>query len=73
MHDPGLQPKLAAVKIPTLVLGGHSDGIASPAYGEAYARSLGNARYEVIADAGHLPQIEQPGATLAAIDAFAAR
>jgi pimeloyl-ACP methyl ester carboxylesterase len=73
MCDPGLQPKLAGVTIPTLVLWGDSDGIASPAYGEAYARSFGNARYEVIADAGHLPQIEQPGATLAAIDAFAAR
>lgn len=73
MYDPGLQPRLAAVTIPTLVLWGDSDGIASPAYGEVYARSFGNARYEVISDAGHLPQIEQPGATLAAIDAFVAR
>jgi pimeloyl-ACP methyl ester carboxylesterase len=73
MHDPALQPKLATVTIPTLVLWGDSDRIATPGYGEAYARSFGNTRFEVIADAGHLPQIEQPGATFAAIDAFAAR
>jgi pimeloyl-ACP methyl ester carboxylesterase len=73
MHDPALQPKLATVTIPTLVLWGDSDRIATPGYGEAYAQSFGNARFELIADAGHLPQIEEPGATFAAIDAFAAR
>jgi pimeloyl-ACP methyl ester carboxylesterase len=29
-----------------------------------------NGRFELIAKAGHLPQIEQPQATFAAIDAF---
>jgi pimeloyl-ACP methyl ester carboxylesterase len=70
MHDPELQPKLAAVTVPTLMLWGDSDRIATPAYGEAYAHSFGNASFEVVEDAGHLPQIEQPAATFAAIDAF---
>jgi pimeloyl-ACP methyl ester carboxylesterase len=73
MHDPELQPKLSTVAIPTLVLWGDSDGVATPAYGDAYARSFGNARFEVIPNAGHLPHIEQPAATFAAIDAFIAR
>lgn len=70
MHDPDLRAKLAAVTIPTLVLWGDSDGIVTPAYGEAYARSFANARFQVIPDAGHLPQIEQPAATFDTIDAF---
>jgi pimeloyl-ACP methyl ester carboxylesterase len=73
MYDPDLQPKLAAVTIPTLVLWGDSDKIATPAYGQVYASSFANARFEVIPNAGHLPQIEQPAATLAAIDAFVTR
>jgi pimeloyl-ACP methyl ester carboxylesterase len=58
------------VSIPVLVLWGDSDGIASPDYGRAYAESFSNARFELVADAGHLPQIEQPAATFALIDAF---
>ena len=73
MHNPELQPKLAAVAIPTLALWGDSDRIATPAYGQAYARSFGDAHFELIVDAGHLPHIEQPTATFAAIDAFVAR
>jgi pimeloyl-ACP methyl ester carboxylesterase len=71
MHDPGLRERLGEVSIPVLVLWGDSDGIASPDYGRAYAESFSNARLELVADAGHLPQIEQPAATFALIDAFA--
>ncbi len=39
-------------------------------YGRSYAESFSNARFELVADAGHLPQIEQPAATFALIDAF---
>jgi pimeloyl-ACP methyl ester carboxylesterase len=42
----------------------------TPAYGAAYAAAFQNGRIEVIKDAGHLPQIEQPAATLAVVDAF---
>lgn len=73
MHDPGLQAKLAAVTAPVLLVWGASDGIATPAYGEAYARSFADSRFQLIPDAGHLPHIEQPAATYAAIDAFIAR
>lgn len=67
MHDPGLRPRLATVAVPTLVLRGDSDGIATPASGEAYARSFTDARFEVVPEAGHLPQIERPAAALAII------
>lgn len=71
MHDPGLRERLGEVAIPVLVLWGDSDGIAGPDYGRAYAESFPGARFELVADAGHLPQIEQPAATFAFIDAFA--
>jgi pimeloyl-ACP methyl ester carboxylesterase len=70
MHDPGLRERLGEASIPVLVLWGDSDGIASPNYGRAYAESFSNARFELVADAGPLPQIEQPAATFALIDAF---
>ncbi|HEV8191692.1 MAG TPA: hypothetical protein VGP82_09440, partial [Ktedonobacterales bacterium] len=38
--------------------------------GATYAGAFPNARFELIKDAGHLPQIEQPTATFAAIDAY---
>jgi len=71
MNDPKLMRRLARVRIPTLAIWGDSDGIVTPAYGAAFAGAFQNGRLEVIKDAGHLPQIEQPAATFALIDAFA--
>ncbi len=71
MHDPKLMRRLRRVRIPTLAIWGDSDGIVTPAYGAAFAGAFQDGRLEVIKDAGHLPQIEQPAATLAVIDAFA--
>jgi pimeloyl-ACP methyl ester carboxylesterase len=71
MTDPKLMRRLARVRIPTLAIWGDSDGIVTPAYGAAFAGAFQSGRLEVIKDAGHLPQIEQPAATLAVIEAFA--
>ncbi|MEU7856903.1 alpha/beta hydrolase [Nonomuraea sp. NPDC049141] len=73
MHDPKLAHRLARVHLPTLLIWGESDRIATPAYGKAYAAAFGNARLEIIPEAGHLPQIEQPHATHALIDAYLSR
>jgi pimeloyl-ACP methyl ester carboxylesterase len=73
MQDPKLMRRLARVRIPVLAIWGDSDGIVTPAYGAALAGAFPNGRLEVVKDAGHLPQIEQPAATLALIDAFANR
>ena len=58
--DPKLQRRLRHVHIPVLVAWGESDRVADPAYGRVYAQSFPNARFELIPEAGHLPQIEQP-------------
>ena len=70
MHDPGLLGRLGEVSVPTLVLWGESDRIVTPGYGRALAAAIPGARFELLREAGHLPQIEQPEATFRAIDAF---
>jgi len=72
MHDPALAGRLAAITVPTLVLWGEADRIATPGYGRAFAAAIPGARFEIVERAGHLPQLEQPEATFAAIDEFLA-
>ncbi len=67
MNDPTLAERLGGLEIPTLVLWGDSDRIAGPEYGRAYANSIPMARFQVLADVGHLPQVEKPDAVLDAI------
>jgi pimeloyl-ACP methyl ester carboxylesterase len=70
MHDPALQARLAQVDIPVLVVWGASDRVFTPGYGRAYAAEFADASFELIAEAGHLPQLEKPVATFSAIDAW---
>lgn len=70
MHDPKLLHRLRQVDVPALLLWGERDRIVTPAYGAAYAEAFGNGRLEAIPEAGHLPQLEQPEATFAAIDKY---
>ena len=71
MHDPGLRQWLHRVRVPTLVLWGESDGIVAPGYGRKLCAALPDARFELIAQAGHYPQIERPEAVADAIERFA--
>ena len=50
--------------MPVLVVWGESDRVVTPAYRRAVAESFPNARLEVIAECGHMPQIEQPARLL---------
>ncbi|GCE07259.1 alpha/beta fold hydrolase [Dictyobacter aurantiacus] len=71
MADPTLRDRLARVELPVLVVWGESDRVATPDYGRAYARSFPHARFELITEAGHLPQIEQPTRLHALVSQFA--
>ena len=68
MLDPTLLGRISDVTIPTLVLWGAADRIVAPEYGRAYAAAFANAQFKVIEQAGHLPHLEQPEATLATLD-----
>ena len=67
MHNPKLKHRLHRVNVPTLFLRGASDGIVSAEYLERYAALIPQARTETIAEAGHLPHVEQPTATAAKV------
>jgi pimeloyl-ACP methyl ester carboxylesterase len=71
MYDPKLRRRLSRITKPVLVLWGESDGVCTPGYGRAYAESFPDARFRLIAEAGHLPHLEQPVVTLSAIGEFA--
>ncbi|GAA3713337.1 alpha/beta hydrolase [Streptomyces tremellae] len=73
MHDPRLLPRLREVRVPALVVWGESDRVATPAYGRAYAAGFADAEFAAVPEAGHLPQVEQPDAVHALIDAYARR
>ncbi len=67
MSDPTLSGRLATVKMPTLVLWGDSDQIVDPDYGRAYAAAIPGARFQLLTDTGHMPQVETPDQLLRAI------
>jgi pimeloyl-ACP methyl ester carboxylesterase len=70
MHNPKLKHRLHRVNVPTLFVRGASDGIVSADYLARYAALIPQARIETLAQAGHLPQVEQPAATAAAVLQF---
>ncbi len=70
MYNPNLPRWLSRIAVPTLVLWGASDGVVSPDYGRAYCDRIPGARFELIPEAGHYPEIEQPEVFAARVAAF---
>ena len=70
LHNPKLKHRLHRVNMPTLFLRGVSDGIVTAEYMDRYVRLIPRARSDIIAAAGHAPQVEQPQATAAKILEF---
>jgi pimeloyl-ACP methyl ester carboxylesterase len=70
MCNPKLRRRLASVNVPTLIIWGAHDGVVAVDYGRAFAESVPDARFEVVADAAHWPHIEQPGVVVRHIETF---
>lgn len=70
MYAPGLRQRLPGLTLPTLVLWGASDRIVSPAYGRQFAELIPRARFALVPQAGHFPQIEQLEDVVARVKAF---
>lgn len=60
MYDPKLIHRLHRIDVPTLMLWGAHDGVASVGYGRRYAQLMAKASFEIIEDAGHFPHLDQP-------------
>ncbi|MDG2307024.1 MAG: alpha/beta fold hydrolase [Candidatus Binatia bacterium] len=55
-----LRSRLASIAVPTRVLHGEQDGYCARDCGEEIAAAIPGARFEVVAEAGHVAQLEQP-------------
>lgn len=63
--EPGkFVPRLAGLKQPTLILWGGRDRLIPPEYGLAFARDIKGARHVQFDALGHVPQEEDPAATV---------
>lgn len=65
-------PTLREIRVPTLVLCGEQDTLTPPAESEALARQIDGSRLEIVPRAGHLANLENPGAVNAALLRFLA-
>jgi pimeloyl-ACP methyl ester carboxylesterase len=70
MVDPTLASRLATIAVPTLVVWGDHDRMIDVAVGEAFANAIPGARFELLANTGHLPQLETPDAVVSVLDGF---
>lgn len=68
--DKGLSKRLHRLTAPTLIVWGEQDALISAAYADEFARRIAESRIEIIAKAGHIPQVEQTETTYAAVKDF---
>ena len=70
---PDSTPQLRSINVPTQVVVGASDEITPPGDARLLARAIPGAQIEIIPNAGHLPNLEQPAAFNQVLTAFLAR
>jgi len=62
--------RLGALTLPTLILWGGRDRLIPLRYGEQFNRDIAGSQLVVFPDLGHVPQEEDPAATVAAVSQF---
>lgn len=72
-HDPLLEKWLHRIRLPTLILWGANDRLFPPEYAHAYQRLIPDAKLILLAQCGHLPEIEKADEFVAAIEDFCSR
>lgn len=70
---PDSTPNLAGIRVPTLVVAGADDVIVPAAEAATMAAAIPGAQFVTIPGAGHLANLEEPGAYNAALRAFLER
>lgn len=70
LRDADLRAAAPQTKVPTICIVGDQDGSTPPAMVLELAKSIPDARYEVIKGAGHIPCVEQPEILVDIINAF---
>jgi pimeloyl-ACP methyl ester carboxylesterase len=70
---PDSTPALGSIRCPTLVIGGDEDTLTPPEVAEGMHRAIAGSELVVIAQSGHLSNLEQPAAFNAALARFLSR
>lgn len=68
--DRGLRRRLHRIQAPTLIAFGEQDAFVPASYGEAFADLVPDARSELVGEAGHMVQVEQPLAVASLVTEF---
>jgi pimeloyl-ACP methyl ester carboxylesterase len=69
-YDPHLHKWLHRIDVPTLLLWGDSDRLVPKEYAAAWQRLIPGSSVTVIPECGHIPQVEQRAAFVAALEGF---
>ncbi|MFN3304930.1 MAG: alpha/beta fold hydrolase [Roseateles sp.] len=64
---PGPVERLGEIRVPTLILWGAKDRLIPPRWGQAFHQAIPGSRLVTFPGLGHVPQEEDPAATLAAL------
>ena len=72
-YDQGVDPaQIASIKAPTLILWGKRDGLIHPDNAARFQKDIAGSQLVMFETLGHVPQEEDPEATLAAVKPFLA-
>jgi pimeloyl-ACP methyl ester carboxylesterase len=70
-YEPGAgAERIGGVKVPTLILWGGRDRLIPPAVAKMFQRDIAGSQLVIFDELGHVPQEEDPAATLAAVKPF---
>lgn len=72
IRDTDFTAQTAGLRLPVLAIGGEHDGSTPPDLVAATAALVRGARFELVADAGHIPGVEQPQIVAGLIAGFLA-
>ncbi len=70
LRDADFTESTRALKLPTLCIAGDQDGSTPPDLVRSTSELIEGARFEIVAEAGHLPCVEQPLPTAALVASF---
>lgn len=68
--DKGLKKRIHRITSPTLIVWGREDKLVPPVYAQEFANRIVGARVELIAQAAHVPQLEQLSTVAALVRNF---
>jgi 3-oxoadipate enol-lactonase len=72
LHRPDSTPLLETITVPTLIVVGEEDVVTQPKEAQAMHAAIAGSRLEILAQAGHLSNLERPAAFNTVVSEFVA-